>query len=226
MQTANRFFCPRCNAEIILKEAESFLNCAGCGTSIYVDLTKVVLTLYHNPLVPKEKVGRIVVDYLNKKGIKEEVSIKSVELSFYPFWKNNNFTPAVHHPHYLNQVSELKGEPKPLLEKNNWTFISPETFSNEEETLLYHPFYTVKGIYKENNFEFFIDSVEEKIVFENLLRLFPISSSGKFSFFMIGLTLLFFLEGLLIGSNLLTIAAYAFTSYLFFPYIKNLIYEE
>lgn len=226
IEKKEKFNCPGCGVEVILKEAESFLNCASCKTSIYLDLTKIVLTLYHKPLIPEKTLGKIVSDYLRRKGVKGEVTFNSIELEFYPFWKNDDFTSAVNYPAYLSLVAGLKGEPVSFTEKNNWKFIYPETFSQEKQTLIYHPFYTAKGVLKGRAFVIFIDGVDGEVIFENLLNLFPKSSGSKFSFFIIGLLLLYIVQGLLIDSNPLTIAAYALTSYILFPYFKNLIYEE
>ncbi|HZK60541.1 MAG TPA: hypothetical protein VFC41_00605 [Anaerovoracaceae bacterium] len=85
-----KLFCAQCGGELHPDEAQVFITCSYCETSIYVDRSQVVFHWFINPTIDKDKAKGELFRWMSGnqtvKDLDKKSRIISIDFFFFPFW--------------------------------------------------------------------------------------------------------------------------------------------
>lgn len=78
--------CSQCGAEFKVKPNEKFFSCGYCGSSLYLDISKIIFHYYLSPKIEESDLKLILSSFLQRGNLKRTIEIKKKEIFYFPFW--------------------------------------------------------------------------------------------------------------------------------------------
>jgi len=79
--------CPQCGAPIAPDEDDALLNCAFCGTRIFLDASHAVRHFLIEPILDGGKASEAIGRWLKNREVVGTVTVRASELVFFPMWQ-------------------------------------------------------------------------------------------------------------------------------------------
>jgi endogenous inhibitor of DNA gyrase (YacG/DUF329 family) len=219
--------CPQCGASVNVIEGQTFLTCEYCSSAVYIDKSQVVFHYMLEPTIDQPNaeasLKRWMAGSKTVKGLDKEAQVTGTEFIYFPIWyfkikqngdekikvqpasptpipgikelsipagdlrfynENDAGNTAIQEPHvlYTSAVQWLV---------NEGVDISTVTLS----ALVHIPLYIFQYNFKENNYSAAVDGSSSEVMVSE----FPSKSEMPYLIVGGGATILFFLEGMLLG---------------------------
>lgn len=232
--------CNQCGAELKIKPNEIFFTCTYCGSSLYLDSSKVIFHYYLSSKIIKEDLKLILSAFLKRRNLKKRIKIEKKEIFYFPFWllkgKKEETSLKLAAPTAIDEIEKVVIPPAGKL-----NFFDPENKDIKDKKivvpsiayeaikkkmekeikkgdfsqamLLHLPFFLCQYRYagEKGRFTVLIDAVGGK-VFANSFPHVSLEKIESEFFWAVGIIcMIFFMEGLMV-KNLLTKAFVYFIS--------------
>ncbi|MBN1355099.1 hypothetical protein JXA40_02400 [bacterium] len=184
--------CPACAGPVNILPDDRYLRCEHCDSTIHVELGESLRHTTFKLTVPEDHLRGLIVRELKEHELHEPVSIRSIRLTYIPFWRFKTDREILYRPaatlvepfwdNYVPRSGELQYfdptaighaqliDPDIYLESALAKLSDPEIAgqADMEPSLVFIPFYRIETSYGRTAVAVYVSGHSGRIFFDNL----------------------------------------------------------